>query len=114
MMSPETFVEYTEYLIAGMLVAHFAYSLCFLIIASHMIIEYEKMIFLKPEKRSHKITNTFVFLLVGTGYFVYKRLLRYNWFLRKLYFALYLVGRGILSIIIFYIFSFLVHLIFSV
>ncbi|MGN7268228.1 hypothetical protein [Bacillus licheniformis] len=112
-MSPETFVEYTEYLIAGMLAAHFAYSLCFLIIASHMIIEYEKMIFLKPEKRSHKITNTFVFLLVGTGYFVYKRL-RYNWFLRKLYFALYLVGRGILSIIIFYIFSFLVHLIFSV
>ncbi len=53
-MSPETFVEYTEYFIAGMLTAHFAYSLCFLIIASHMIIEYEKMIFLKPD--SHKIT----------------------------------------------------------
>lgn len=41
-MSPETFVEYTEYFIAGMLAAHFAYSLGFLIIASHMIIEYEK------------------------------------------------------------------------
>ncbi|WP_240486262.1 hypothetical protein [Bacillus haynesii] len=62
-MSPETFVVYTEYLIAGMLAAHFAYSLGFLIIAGHMIIEYEKMVFLKPEKWSHKIRiHSFFFL----------------------------------------------------
>lgn len=113
-MTPETFVEYTEYLIAGMLGAHFAYSFCILIIERQLMKEYEKMIFLKPENLYQKITNLFVFLLVGTGYFVCRRLLRYNWLLRKLYFALYLLGRGIISIVIFCILSSTLHFIFRV
>ncbi|AJO16577.1 hypothetical protein SC10_B2orf00619 [Bacillus paralicheniformis] len=61
-----------------------------------------------------KTVNFYTRLFFGASYFVYKRLYKYNWFLRKLYYALYLLGSGILSIIIFYILSFILHFIFRV
>ncbi|ASB91080.1 hypothetical protein CHH92_16605 [Bacillus sonorensis] len=113
-MTPEIFVEYSEYALCAILGAQFGYGLLLLILGNLMINNYERGTFEIPSNLFKKIVNFYTGLFFGASYFVYKRLYKYNWFLRKLYFSLYLLGSGILSIIIFYILSFILHFIFKV
>ncbi|MBG9913423.1 hypothetical protein [Bacillus sonorensis] len=113
-MSADTFVEYAEYVIAIILSAQFAFGLVTLLLGYMIMDYYERGTFSEPSNLFQKFVNGWFALIFGASYFAYKRLYKYNWFLRKLYYALYLLGSGILSIIIFYILSFILHSIFRV
>ncbi|WP_242556306.1 hypothetical protein [Bacillus sp. HU-1818] len=113
-MSAEIFVKYAEYLMLGIFSIQFAYGLSILLLGNIMMNYYEWGTFRDPSKLFQKVVNFGTGLFMGSGYFVYKRLYKYNWFLRKLYFLIFLVGGGILSIIIYYILSFILHTIFRV
>ncbi|MCY8225723.1 hypothetical protein P9D36_18475 [Bacillus haynesii] len=113
-MTPKVFVEYAEYLIAAILSSQFVFGLCTLLLGYITMNYYEQGTFRPPSNIFKKTVNFGFALIFGASYFTYKRLYRYNLFLRKLYFALYLLGSGILSIIIFYLLSFILHFIFRV
>ncbi|NPC91491.1 hypothetical protein HOO54_04325 [Bacillus sp. WMMC1349] len=113
-MTTEIFVEYTEYAICAILGAQFAYGLTIFLLSSVMMEYYEWGTFKNPTNRFQKSVNFGTALFFGLGYFVYKRLYKYNWFLRKLYFLLFLVVSGILSVFIILIVSDILHYIFKV
>lgn len=75
----------------------------FLIIEWAMVDYYRWGTFEKPTSIFDKVTNFGMAIFMGSGYFLYRRFAKYNWFTRKLFMLSSFVLHGILCIIIFYI-----------
>ncbi|MBD1380443.1 hypothetical protein [Metabacillus arenae] len=66
-----------------------------------------------PKSFLDKIGNFFMKLFMGSGYFLYSKFSNKKWILRKLYMFIALIFHGILSMIIYYIITLPLDLIFS-
>ena len=77
----------------------------FLIIEWAMIDFYKLVTFEKPQSIFDKMTNFFMKLFLGSGYYWYRKFIIHNWFIRKLYMLIALILQGVLSFIIYYIIS---------
>ncbi|WP_019244412.1 MULTISPECIES: hypothetical protein [Bacillus] len=73
----------------------------FLTVEWAMVDFYKLGTFDKPESVIDKITNFFMKLFLGSGYFFYNKFRKHTWILRKLYMLFAWVVQGILFIIIF-------------
>ncbi|WNF22704.1 hypothetical protein [Mesobacillus jeotgali] len=81
------------------------YSISVLLIGNTMIEYYEWGIFENPSTSYEKIINTLLMVTVGVGPFVYKKLNKYNWLIRKILMLAFLVLFVIIGVIIYQIVS---------
>ncbi|WP_019244414.1 MULTISPECIES: hypothetical protein [Bacillus] len=78
------------------------------------MVDYYKLgTFENPETIFDKITNFFMKLFLGSGYVIYSKFSKHNWFVRKFYMLVALVVQGIVSIIIYFIITLPLDLIFK-
>lgn len=96
-------VEFVKILIALILIAQVAYGFTILLLEKTMLGYYEISIFEPPENTFQKITNFFQRVTIGSGYYVYTKIGKYNWFVRKILYLFILIVQGILSILLFQI-----------
>lgn len=55
----------------------------------------------KPSNLCEKTVNFCMYAMMGAGFYIYLRLRKYNWFVRKFFFLIALIIQGIASIIIY-------------
>ncbi|MGE7781065.1 hypothetical protein ACQKL0_14175 [Peribacillus sp. NPDC097264] len=89
-------------LLTGFLLTQLSYGFTIFLLEGTMTSFYALVIYEKPSSSYQKFVNLFMFLLVGSGYYIYLRLRKYNWFVRKFLFLIALVLQGIASVIIYY------------
>lgn len=94
-------VENIRVLLTGFLLTQLSYGFSIFLLESTMTSFYALAIYENPNTRYQKFVNIFMFLLVGSGYYIYIRLSKYNWFLRKILFLIALVLQAIASVIIY-------------
>ncbi len=98
-----TAVEFLKILIIAILAAQFSYGCAILLFEKTMLDFYEISIFEPPKNIIQKITNAFQRVTISSGYYVYTKIGKYNWFVRKILYLFILIVQGILSIILFQI-----------
>ncbi|WP_053216084.1 hypothetical protein [Guptibacillus hwajinpoensis] len=79
----------------------FGYGVLILLLGRIMINYFAVTIEEKPSNLIQKVINIFMISTIGSGYYIYKKVANYNWFLRKIFFAIALFVQGVLSIIIY-------------
>ena len=89
--------------ITCILSTQFAFGCSIFLFESAMINYYAMGIYEKPSTPYQKFVNIFMFTLIGTGFHIYLKLKKYNWFVRKFLFLIALISQGIASIIIYLI-----------
>ncbi|MFJ7637757.1 hypothetical protein ACIQZM_15085 [Peribacillus sp. NPDC097206] len=94
-------IENIRNLLAGYLTIQLTYGFCIFLLEETMTSFYALAIYDKPSSPYQKFVNWFMFLLVGSGYYIYLKLRKYNWFVRKLLFLLALILQGITSVVIY-------------
>ncbi|WP_257350764.1 hypothetical protein [Pseudalkalibacillus decolorationis] len=101
---PIVYIDYIEVIrisLAAFLGTQFATALPLLVLGRVQYEYYTWGIYEKPCTKPQKIQNIIMFSMVGSGCYIYKRLLKYNWFVRKFLYLILVLLQGILSIIIF-------------
>ncbi|MFS8187421.1 hypothetical protein [Rossellomorea marisflavi] len=96
-------VEFIKILIALILIAQVAYGFTILLLEKTMLGYYELSIFNPPENWFQKSTNAFQKVTIGSGYYVYTKIGKYNWFVRKVLYLMILILQVVTSIILFQI-----------
>ncbi|MFJ7678986.1 hypothetical protein ACQKL6_05680 [Peribacillus sp. NPDC097197] len=94
-------IEGIRVLLTGFLLTQLSYGFTIFLLESTMTSFYALAIYENPSNRYQKFVNFFMFFLVGSGYHIYLKLRKYNWFLRKLLFLIALLLQGIASVIIY-------------
>ncbi|XQY91607.1 hypothetical protein ACNRWW_19275 [Metabacillus sp. HB246100] len=107
-----TLAEILLLTVGVILATQFAYGCTIAILEKTMLEYYIMAIFNPPTSIFQKITNTFQKGMFGSGYYIYTKIGKYNWFVRKILFLLALFVQGIISIIIYSLLSWIVNLIF--
>ena len=95
-------IESIRILLTGFLLTQLSYGFTIFLLESTMTNFYALAIYENPRNRYQKFVNFFMFILVGSGYHIYLKLRKYNWFVRKFLFLIALVLQGIASVIIYY------------
>ncbi|RIW32523.1 hypothetical protein D3H55_13125 [Bacillus salacetis] len=108
----EDTIEVIKIGVGVILSAQFTYGCTIAILEKTMLGFYKTSIYDPPTTVFQKITNTFQKGLLGSGYYIYTKIEKYNWFVRKILFLIALAIQGILSIILYYIITGLLELIF--
>lgn len=90
-------------ILAGFLSLQCISVLLFLIIEWAIVDFYHLGTFQNPKSKFDKITNFFMGVFFGAGYFFYKKLQKQSWLIRKLTMLVILIVQVIVSILIFYI-----------
>ena len=94
-------IEAIRNLLAGYLTIQLTYGFCIFLLEGTMTSFYALAIYEKPSSPYQKFVNVFMFLLVGSGYYIYLRLRHYSWLVRKLLFLVALFLQAIASVIIY-------------
>ncbi|CAH0347268.1 hypothetical protein [Bacillus sp. CECT 9360] len=97
----EDFLYYFETFYLIFVGAQFAYAVTILLLGETMMEYFEWGYYEIPESKGEKVINFVSNALFGFGYHFYKRLRKYNWFLRKIYFFGILILSGIVCIIVY-------------
>jgi hypothetical protein len=105
--------EFIKLSIIVVLSTQFAYGCTILLLERTMLDYYDLAVYRPATTIFQKITNTFQKGMFGSGYYIYTKIGKYNWFVRKILYLLSLIVQGVLSIIIYYILAWLVDLIFG-
>jgi hypothetical protein len=108
----EDTIEVVKIVVGLILSTQFAYGCTIALLEKTMLGFYELSIYDPPTTKVQKTINIFQKGLLGSGYYIYTKIGKYNWFLRKILFLFALVVQGILSIILYYLISGLLELIF--
>ncbi|MDQ0230663.1 hypothetical protein J2S19_001919 [Metabacillus malikii] len=85
--------------------------LLFLFIEWAMVDFFELGTFKKANTFFQKVTNFFMYGLIGSGYLLYIKFKNNSWIIRKIYMLIALVLHGILAIIIYFVITFPLELI---
>ncbi len=101
----EDTIEVIEIGVGMILSTQFAYGCTIVLLEKTMLGFYELSIYTPPTTIFQKITNTFQKGLLGSGYFIYTKIGKFNWFVRKILFLIALAVQGILSMTLYYIIS---------
>ncbi|MBD1380442.1 hypothetical protein [Metabacillus arenae] len=108
----EVIIYFLKVILNCLLGVQWVSVLLFLII-EWAIVDYYRLGFIeKPKSLLDKIGNFFMKLFMGSGYFLYMKFSKQKWILRKLYMLIALILQGILSIIVYYIITLPLDLIF--
>ncbi|CAN7185574.1 hypothetical protein [Rossellomorea sp. LjRoot5] len=105
-------VDFLLLAIGIVLSTQFAYGCTILILEKTMLGYYEVAIFDPPTTLFQKITNAFQKGMLGSGPYIYTKIEKYNWFLRKILFLVALLVQGILSVTLYTVLSMIVDYIF--
>lgn len=95
-------IEWIQILLTAFLSAQFASSFLIFLLESTMISYYYILgTYEKPSNLYEKTVNFCMYAMMGAGFYIYLRLRKYNWFVRKFFFLIALIIQGITSIIIY-------------
>lgn len=108
----EEILELIQGLVVYYLGIHVIYSALIFLLGNIMVDYYELGIFRSPTNIFQKIVNFFTNFFLGSGPFIYRKLERYPWLLRKLYMLVATIFMFLLTIPIYYSIKYLLHLIF--
>jgi hypothetical protein len=111
-MSAEEIITYTGYALAVWATIQGGYALTILLLGNVMVEYYEWGTYEKPETLYQKSVNTFFVTFMGIGPFIYKKLLRNNWFVRKLLMVVFLFLYMITSIYVYKFITFILKALF--
>ncbi|CAN7538597.1 hypothetical protein [Rossellomorea sp. LjRoot5] len=89
----------------------FAYGCTILLLERTMLDYYDLAVYRPATTIFQKITNAFQKGMFGSGYYIYTKIGKYNWFVRKILFILALFVQGVLSIIVYTFLSMIKELI---
>ncbi|MEI2664022.1 hypothetical protein [Rossellomorea sp. LJF3] len=110
-LTPDDIGEMILLAVAAVLATQFAYGCTILLLERTMLDFYDLSIYRPATTVFQKIQNTFQKGLLGSGYYIYTKIGKYNWFVRKILFLLALSVQGILSIIVYTLLSLIKELI---
>ncbi|KML32503.1 hypothetical protein VL12_14600 [Rossellomorea marisflavi] len=96
-------VEIIKFFMIIIFGTQFAHGLTVLILEKTMLNYFVFSIFFPPETFFQKLTNIMQYTLVGSSYFIYTKIGKYNWFVRKILFAVILFLQGVCSIIVYHL-----------
>ncbi|PLT35018.1 hypothetical protein CUU64_06405 [Bacillus sp. V5-8f] len=82
------FVLYIKYIGIVLMCTQLGYASAILVLGKTMLEYYEWGYFKKTENLFQRLTNIFLDVTAGSGYYIYKALLRFPWIVRKLLFLL--------------------------
>ncbi|PLR92660.1 hypothetical protein CVD19_20610 [Bacillus sp. T33-2] len=82
----ENFITYFEYLLAMMMGTQAVYAFCIFLLGETMMTWFEWGYYEKPKGIYQRCQNWFFDCFIGMGYYIYKKLGKYPWVWRKLYF----------------------------
>ncbi len=99
----ETIIDFIKNIIIIFLATQSASVFLFLTIEWAIVDYYRNGTFANPTNILDKILNIVMVAFMGSGYYLYNKFSKYNWFTRKLFMLISFVLHGILCIIIFYI-----------
>lgn len=95
-------IEGIRILLLYLLLTQFAYGFLIFLLESTMISFYALAIYEKPSNLYQKSVNFFMTIVNGSGYHIYLKLRKHNWFVRKFFFLIALIIQGVASVIIYY------------
>ncbi|TGB03468.1 hypothetical protein [Halobacillus salinus] len=95
--------EFLVYTAVSILATQLVFGSIILLIGSHMMNFYEKITFYKPGSAGKKAYNIIIVLLFGAGYYLYDKLYKFHWMLRKFLFALVIFTFAIIHVITIYV-----------
>ena len=95
-------IEAIRDVLTGFLTIQLSYGFCIFLLEGTMTSFYALAIYEKPSSPYQKFVNLFMFLLVGSGYYLYLRLSKYSWFVRKILFLIALIIQLLASLMIYY------------
>lgn len=101
----EDTIEVVKLGVALILSTQFAYGCTIAFLEKTMLGFYEYSIYDPPTTTIQKMINIFQKGLLGSGHYIYTKIGKYNWFVRKILFLIALAIQGILSITLYYIIS---------
>lgn len=101
----EDTIEVIKIGVGMVLSTQFAYGCTIVLLEKTMLGFYELSIYSPPTTIIQKFINVFQKGLLGSGYYIYTKIGKYNWFVRKILFLIALAVQGILSITLYYIIS---------
>lgn len=81
------FVLYLKYIGIVLMCTQLGYASAIFVLGKMMIEYYEWGYFKKPENWFQRSTNIFLDVTAGSGYYIYRALLRFPWILRKILFV---------------------------
>lgn len=100
-LTPDDIGELILLVIGAVLAIQFAYGCTILLLERTMLNFYDLSIYRPATTVFQKIQNIFQKGLLGSGYYIYTKIGKYNWIVRKILFLLALFIQGILSIILY-------------
>ncbi|MBD1380441.1 hypothetical protein [Metabacillus arenae] len=106
-------IYFLEMMFGALLGMQWASVFLFLFLEWAMVDFYRLGTFENPESKIDKIINFLMKLFLGSGFFFYSKFSKHKWIIRKLYMLIALILQGILSIIVYYIITLPLDLIFS-
>jgi hypothetical protein len=101
----EDTIEVVKLGVTLILSTQFAYGCTIALLEKTMLGFYEYSIYDPPTTTIQKMINIFQKGLLGSGHYIYTKIGKYNWFVRKILFLIALAIQGILSITLYYIIS---------
>ncbi len=84
------------------------YGFLILLTGRLMMDYFEWAVYEKPDTTYQKVVNFIMYFMIGSGPYIYSRLEKYNWFLRKLLMVLALIAQIIISVLIYEIFNWVI------
>lgn len=101
----EDTIEVVKIGVVLILSTQFAYGCTIALLEKTMLGFYEYSIYDPPTTTVQKIINVFQKTLLGSGPYIYTKIGKFNWFVRKILFLIALAIQGILSMTLYYIIS---------
>jgi hypothetical protein len=99
-------------LIGVFLCAQWSSVFLFLVIEWAIIVYYKFGTFENPESIFGKFTNFFMNFFTGSDYFLYSKFSKLKWIIKEFYMLITLILHGVLSIILYYLITIPLDLIF--
>jgi hypothetical protein len=94
-------IEFTKYVLIAILLTQLGFGFLILLLGNTMVDFYRVSIYENPENPIQKMSNFFQKTTIGLGYFIYTKLSKFNWILKKGLLLGCLVIQAILSIILY-------------
>lgn len=94
-------IEGIRILLICILVTQLTYGFTIFLLEGTMTRFYASGVYENPKSLYQKSVNFYMLGLMGSGYHIYLRLKKYNWFIRKILFFFALIIQSIASIIVY-------------
>jgi hypothetical protein len=94
-------IEFMKYVLIAILLTQLGFGFLILLLGNTMVDFYRVSIYENPENPIQKMSNFFQKITIGLGYFIYSKLSKFHWILKKGLLLGCLVIQATLSIILY-------------